>query len=208
MERRFGARCAARPLDVAVRALSIAAANGFVPNEGYTPAPVAETRTYKFRSRPEAVAAARQALAGLDAVLDAGAFYDASLCVSELVTNAVLHADIGEDAELRLDVRLDPDGALRVEVRDTGRGFSRPEPAEGDDSGWGLFLVDRLSDSWGVASDHGTCVWFEMSLAEQTANGAAQQAVEAPPAQPPETRDGTVRTRLAGRLKLGTQTPA
>ena len=168
---------------------------------------MAETRTYRFRSRPEAVAAARHALAGLDAVLDAGAFYDASLCVSELVTNAVLHADIGEDAELRLDVRLDPDGGLRVEVRDTGRGFSPPEPADGGDGGWGLFLVDRLSERWGVTSGDGTCVWFEMSLAQQGAlDGPAQQAADTPLARPAETRDGTVRGRLAGRLRIGTQT--
>ena len=167
---------------------------------------MAETRTYKFRSRPEAVSAARQALAGLDAVLDAGAFYDASLCVSELVTNAVLHADIGADAELRLDVELADDGRLRVEVTDTGRGFTPPTLSAGDDSGWGLFLVDRLSDRWGVNSDEGTCVWFEMSLAEQAGEHASGQAGAAAPGQAPQTSEGSVRNRVAGRLKLGAQT--
>ena len=186
--------------------LSIAAANGFVPNEGYTGAQVSETRTYKFRSRPEAVSAARQALAGLDAVLEAGAFYDASLCVSELVTNAVLHADHGSDAELRLDVEFGPDGSLRVEVRDAGRGFTPAEPSEGDDSGWGLFLVDRLSDRWGVTCDDGTCVWFEMGPAERVAREDSQGPAEAAPEPPARARAANVRSRVAGRLKLGTQT--
>lgn len=186
--------------------LSIAAANGFVPNEGYPGLQVAETRTYKFRSRPEAVSAARQALSGLDAVLDAGAFYDASLCVSELVTNAVLHADIGSDAELRLDVVLDAEDRLRVEVTDTGRGFTPPPPSAGDDSGWGLFLVDRLSDRWGVDSDAGTCVWFEMSLAEGAGEKAAQEPAETAAGPAAQTRDGSIRNRVAGRLRLGPQT--
>ena len=185
----------------------MSAANGFVPNEGYTGGQVAQTRTYTFRSRPEAVSAARQALAGLDAVLDAGAFYDASLCVSELVTNAVLHADIGDDAELRLDVEFAPDGGLRVEVRDTGEGFAQPEPTEGDDSGWGLFLVDRLSDRWGVTCDDGTCVWFEMSLGEQqAARDGSEQPAEAPPERRTPARDRSVRNRVAGRLRIGAQT--
>jgi anti-sigma regulatory factor (Ser/Thr protein kinase) len=151
------------------------------------------------------VSAARQALSGLDTILDAGAFYDASLCVSELVTNAVLHADIGEDAELRLDVQIDPRGKLRVEVTDTGRGFTPPVESAGDDGGWGLFLVEQLSDAWGVDCNEGTCVWFELNLAEGKPVAVPQQAE--PRSRPArEARDGSVRRRVAGRLKLGTQT--
>ena len=137
-------------------------------------------------------------------MLDAGAFYDASLCVSELVTNAVLHADIGSDGELRLDVEFNPDGGLRVEVRDTGRGFTPAEPSEGDDSGWGLFLVDRLSDRWGVTCKDGTCVWFEMGV-ESAAREDSQSSAEAAPNPPTEARATNVRSRVAGRLRLGPQ---
>src|SRR3954451_15619446 len=114
---------------------------------------MADNRSFKFSSRPEAVSAARRALDGFDAVLDAGVFYDASLCVSELVTNAVLHSAIGPDDELRLDVAIDDDGCLRVTVTDSGRGFDPPTPTAGDESGWGLFIVDRLSHRWGVDRD-------------------------------------------------------
>src|SRR3954470_20323389 len=102
------------------------------PQRGVVQRPrMAEHRSFKFRSRPEAVSAARRALDGFDSLLDAGAFYDASLCVSELVTNAVLHSDITDDAELRLDVAIEDDGRLRVTVTDCGRGF---EPRRRDPS--------------------------------------------------------------------------
>jgi hypothetical protein len=55
---------------------------------------------------------------------------------------------------------------VRVEIANAG---SRFEPVlRGDDvtsgDGWGLFLVDRISDSWGVVDeDAGTQrVWFEL----------------------------------------------
>jgi serine/threonine-protein kinase RsbW len=127
---------------------------------------MAENRSFKFSSRPEAVSAARRALDGFDSVLDAGVFYDASLCVSELVTNAVLHSDIGPDDELQLDVSIDEDRRLRVTVTDSGHGFDLPVPEGGDESGWGLFIVDRLSERWGVERGSGTCVWFEMGVRE------------------------------------------
>src|SRR5689334_18330777 len=89
-------------------------------------------RTFTFRSRPEAVSAARRALDGFDELLDLGVFYDASLCVSELVTNAVIHAGVGEESDLRLDVDIDDD-TLRVSVTDPGRGFEPEEPTAGDE---------------------------------------------------------------------------
>jgi anti-sigma regulatory factor (Ser/Thr protein kinase) len=165
---------------------------------------VAETRTFRFRSRPEAVSAARRALDGLDSMLEAGAFYDASLCVSELVTNAVLHADISPESELRLDVTV-LDGGLRVSVTDTGPGFTPPTPSPGDESGWGLFIVDRLSDRWGVEHDSGTRVWFEMNVAVREEAGENHGA-SADAAEEAEARTESVRKRAVGRLRLGPQT--
>jgi hypothetical protein len=39
------------------------------------------------------------------------------------------------------------------------RAEALPDPAG---SGWGLALVDRLSDRWGVSREDSTCVWFEI----------------------------------------------
>jgi anti-sigma regulatory factor (Ser/Thr protein kinase) len=120
-----------------------------------------DNRTFTFRSRPEAVAAARRALDGLEDRLDASVFYDASLCLSELVTNAVLHSGTADEDVLELNVDLSGD-RLRVTVIDHGSGFEPPRPTGGDESGWGLFIVDRLSHQWGVARAEKTSVWFEM----------------------------------------------
>ena len=167
---------------------------------------MAETRTFRFRSRPEAVSAARRALDGLDSALDAAAFYDASLCVSELVTNAVLHADIAPESELRLDVTLSGDGTLHVAVTDTGAGFKPPDPTPGDESGWGLFIVDRLSHRWGVEHGNGTRVWFEMRMPAGEAEGAEGGGAGRRAPEESSDAESTVKRRAVGRMRLGPQT--
>ena len=84
----------------------------------------------------------------------------ASLLTSELVTNAVMHAN--SDIELRLAKEVD---LIRFEVEDhgTGQPVAR-HPAAEETSGRGLNLVDTLSSAWGV--DHvrsGKAVWFELT---------------------------------------------
>jgi anti-sigma regulatory factor (Ser/Thr protein kinase) len=84
------------------------------------------------------------------------------LLVSELVTNAVVHVPPAKATAVELTVRAFPD-SVSVEVADTGSGFEhwlrRPSVR---DSGWGLFLVERLSDRWGVVQEEQTRVWFEI----------------------------------------------
>jgi anti-sigma regulatory factor (Ser/Thr protein kinase) len=111
-------------------------------------------------STAAAPAAARGALEQVAHVVSAERLRDVRLLVSELVTNAVRHA---EGAAVRLIVSMTA-GVLRVEVHDPGRGFDvKPPP---DDpfraSGWGLVLVAELSDRWGVDVTPRTRVWFEM----------------------------------------------
>jgi anti-sigma regulatory factor (Ser/Thr protein kinase) len=102
----------------------------------------------------------------------------AQLCLSELVTNVVMHA--GTTCELT--VRLDEE-TLTVVVRDLGGERDRPgghapvELGEDEDplqvAGRGLMLVDALADRW--ASQHdatGTTAWFALDLAGAGASGS------------------------------------
>jgi len=112
---------------------------------------------------PEAAAEARHALDDLTGELSPNRLRDVRLLVSELVTNAVRHAELDEDDMIGLVIEL-ADHALRVEVRDPGGGFvpSAPSPDPVRPSGWGLYLVAELADRWGVDSDDATLVWFEL----------------------------------------------
>ena len=83
------------------------------------------------------------------------------LLVTELVANSVRHT--GSD-RVRLKVLVGRSAVL-VEVSDSGPGFDyRPRRrTDADESGWGLFLVERLAHRWGVGRDGpSTRVWFEL----------------------------------------------
>ncbi len=116
---------------------------------------------------PDAIAPrlARHAITELDPLLGP-ASPDVALLVSELVTNGVRHAGAGPDAPVRLAVQVEED-RIRVEVSDNGQGFDHgplpPDP--GRAGGWGLRLVDALSERWGVERDGKTVVWFEVQRA-------------------------------------------
>lgn len=88
------------------------------------------------------------------------------LLVSELVTNSVRHAELDPDEWIDLEVDVDLD-AVRVTVTDPGGGFNPPTrpPHPTEPSGWGLTLVQRMADRWGISSDGRTQVWFELRRA-------------------------------------------
>lgn len=110
---------------------------------------------------PEAAVGARRALGRLRTELDEPTLESLRLLVTELVSNAVRHS--GASTVDLMVVVTRP--SVRVEVTDRGRGF---DPAlhsvdRDREGGWGLFLVERLADRWGVArEDLGTRVWFEL----------------------------------------------
>jgi anti-sigma regulatory factor (Ser/Thr protein kinase) len=112
---------------------------------------------------PEAASEARHALDDFSDELSDARLRDVRLLVSELVTNAVRHANLEDGDVIGLVVET-LDGALRVEVHDPGGGFvpSAPSPDPARPSGWGLYLVAELADRWGVDSDGRTLVWFEL----------------------------------------------
>ncbi|MGD3105841.1 ATP-binding protein [Streptomyces sp. YGL11-2] len=86
----------------------------------------------------------------------------AVLLVSELVGNAVRHTG-ARTFGLRMLRRR---GWIRVEVRDPSRGLPCLMPVQAmDTSGRGLFLVDKLSDRWGVdLLPRGKTTWFEVRV--------------------------------------------
>jgi anti-sigma regulatory factor (Ser/Thr protein kinase) len=132
------------------------------------------SRSRSFRSGPEAAADARRFVrVSLGRDLPPVMIDDAVLLADELMTNSVRHAATTEPIELSVTVR---EGVIRVAVSDAGRGFdpNDPTPPTGPprDGGWGLELVQSLSDRWGVDRDGTrTVVWFEMD-ASRSRGGA------------------------------------
>jgi anti-sigma regulatory factor (Ser/Thr protein kinase) len=120
--------------------------------------------TIELPPTAQAVPAARAALDVLRGRVSGPALEDARLLLSELVTNSVRHAGLDEEQRIEVAARV-ANGVLRVEVRDEGPGFvetSRERQASSD-SGWGLYLVSRLADRWGVQRGSATLVWFEIA---------------------------------------------
>ena len=118
-------------------------------------------------SSPDTTAMARQAARTFEPLLEPRRAPDLSLLVSEVVTNGVRHADAPDGSSIALEVSVEGD-VLRAEVVDAGHGFEPDLPAEPEPEvpgGWGLYLVDKLADRWGVADTGGTRVWFEFDRA-------------------------------------------
>lgn len=118
----------------------------------------------RFRAEPASIPEARRAVDRLRGVVEEAALDDLRLMVSEVVTNSLRHAGLTETDRIELRIAVDRE-RVRVEVHDDGPGFERPaEPTTTfRESGWGLHLVDRLADRWGVTTRSGTTVWFEVS---------------------------------------------
>ena len=87
----------------------------------------------------------------------------ACLLVSELVTNTVRHGDCRPDDKLAVLIDREPD-CLRVAVcQRTPIGALRVLPDQVvREGGWGLMLVDKLAQEWGVDDDP-NCVWFKLA---------------------------------------------
>jgi anti-sigma regulatory factor (Ser/Thr protein kinase) len=123
----------------------------------------ATERRFKFRGMPQAVGAARRALRRWEGHFEPDMFYDLSLCVSELVTNTVHHGDLA-DEEIELVVQRGEELA-RAEVRTPRPDVAIAPSPVATSSGWGMFIVDRVADRWGVDRGEGTAVWCEIDLA-------------------------------------------
>ena len=121
----------------------------------------ATCRSRTFPATPDQVREARRFLAS---VMDEHPATDAAvLCLSELVSNAILHSNSrrpGGTFTVRATIRM---GLLRAEVEDGG-GRWRPRRRRPGQHGRGLAIVGALATSWAViGSGCGPrTVWFEM----------------------------------------------
>jgi anti-sigma regulatory factor (Ser/Thr protein kinase) len=107
-----------------------------------------------------APAVARRAVDRLEGRLAGDLLPDIKLLVCELVTNSVKYATEGP-----VTLHIDSRGPrhVRVGVVDRGDGFAPPRRQRPvtEPGGFGLHLVERLSDRWGVRESAGH-VWFEI----------------------------------------------
>ena len=127
----------------------------------HEPAPGALVERLAIANEPAAVGRARHELRATLAGwgLDEDTADTVALCMSELVTNAVVHAASG--CELQV---INEFGTLTVEVRNPGPGPSLTQ-SDGRDPlrvhGRGLQLVDALTSRWGSSRDDSSFnAWF------------------------------------------------
>jgi anti-sigma regulatory factor (Ser/Thr protein kinase) len=125
---------------------------------------VVDAATARFRAGPDAPFAARRfvtSLLGLRPYDDRAPTDDAQLVVSELATNAVVHAGSPFSVSVRYD-----GSAIRIAVHD----WNPTLPVMRNEgptaiSGRGLQLVNMLARDWGVeTSPDGKTVWAELPL--------------------------------------------
>jgi serine/threonine-protein kinase RsbW len=120
---------------------------------------------HALRALPTSIAEARERVrVRLGGLLGPERLAEAELLTTELVTNAIRHAQLPDEAEIEIDFEVTP-RAVRVRVIDAGGGFDfdkilRTSPAE--PGGYGLFLVEALSSRWGIDPSPPHSVWFEI----------------------------------------------
>jgi anti-sigma regulatory factor (Ser/Thr protein kinase) len=117
-------------------------------------------------AEPDAGAAARAAVsAWIGAAVSPAMRVDLLLLISELVTNSVRHAHAPAASAISVRARIRGD-VLRVEVGDGGTGgaIARRAPNLGNGGGFGLNVVELVSQRWGVDRARGTRVWAEMAF--------------------------------------------
>ena len=118
----------------------------------------------RLAPEPEVVTDARHALDRLADLLPPEKLEYVRLVVSELVTNSILHAGLSPEDQISLTVTVSA-SSVRGKVCDPGPGFeasSEPCPRSDLSGGWGLPIVETVSDRWGVEQNRHTCVWFEI----------------------------------------------
>lgn len=128
----------------------------------------ASSPRFVLKPHPESARRARELVAdALCSQVDSETVHYAAVVVSELVTNAVIHAN----TTVTVGLTLLPGGGARIEVGDASSWPpTRREATPDEPGGRGLILVEALADQWGVSSTaDGKTVWAEVMPVNRTA---------------------------------------
>ena len=107
------------------------------------------------------------------------AVQNAQLVITELLANEIKHGRYAAGDPLVCTVRQRPT-SLRIEVRHSGLDFDMPKAPVATsfaqrETGWGLALITRLADRWGVSDVRGARqVWAEIDLADSAPRAAVR----------------------------------
>jgi anti-sigma regulatory factor (Ser/Thr protein kinase) len=144
------------------------------PSMTTAPSVAAKCRSsVSFPATASQVIRARQFLEGF--LADSTLAADAVLCLSEVVTNSVIHSNSRrEGGRFTVSVERYEDGRVRVEVRDQGGPWIERKKPEGQLS-LGLRIVGQLAHEWGIesVSCRARTVWFEVGAIRSTLTVAA-----------------------------------
>jgi anti-sigma regulatory factor (Ser/Thr protein kinase) len=140
-----------------------------MPRGGAAPRAAGDNRLgLEVQARPQSVAAVRRWLEGMG--LPDDLLFEAKLLASELVTNSIRHAKLGPGDPIHLMATWSGD-SFRVLVRGgplpagTHQVVGSIRPAPDAQSGWGLYLIDRIATRWGTNLGGRPGYWFELSAA-------------------------------------------
>jgi len=119
----------------------------------------------KINPSRQAAGEARRLVAQLKTKGIARVLDDLALLVSELVTNSYRYGGINKGDSISLSVSQ-KGKTIHVEIEDPGQGTTVPAPRRPTaDGGWGLEIVRKTADRWGVRKTRGrTVVWFDLDV--------------------------------------------
>jgi anti-sigma regulatory factor (Ser/Thr protein kinase) len=125
---------------------------------------LASEQVFALPATAAAAGMARRELAAIPGISGELA-YKALLMTSELIAVYVAGTEPAPEATLRLSVRVTPE-RVRIEVGGRPPGVApdallhdRDAPSLG---GYGLQIVQRMADAWGVEGANDTTIWFEL----------------------------------------------
>ena len=183
-----------RPGETAIKALAVTGVFDLLPFvdagpgvAGFTPggeaAATAESERTLRLEIPSTLMAPRTARVALqellaDHPLAAPQLNTLTLLVSEIVTNAVTHAEPEGEGVVEFNVTVTAD-LTRVRVSDGGEGFAWPAeslPPGRVGGGYGITLLDGQSSRWGTRRVPGRfTVWFELDHVPRPADARTRQ---------------------------------